>query len=187
MNKVIGFKWTAVSDDDCFHDKSSKAFATQEDCYNDMMVHAVDKMKWNIEWGDVVERPVSPTENGLITEKQTGFGIGYTLDCYPDKIVHKSYSGEYTYQIHPIVVDEYADIHIIAQYNINGEIRAYTYCLGDLNDCNHYFDDEDKLTATYLLVDKGESEEDYYLQTPIEDVTRMVNAALEYLEEKARK
>lgn len=278
MNKVIGFNWTAKSDDDCFHDKSEKAFATQEDCYNDMMNHAVDKMKWNIEWNDVLEREVDPSENGLITKEQTGFTIGYTLDVSPDKIVHESYSGKYTYEIIPISVPEeesnllevikewitrkdgqdggiinitnaytaceegdvwekfmeewdtcvpacpvkvegnladlvlnmhlkikksadeinkriaeeerkmkgarYADIHIIALYSINGETRAYTYCLGDINDCNHYFEDEESILTTFILKDKGQTEENYYSQEPVERITEMVKDALEYLETK---
>lgn len=273
MKQIIGFKWTAKSDDDCFHDNSDRAFATQEDCYNDMMLHAVDKMKWNIEWEDVVERPVPPNEHGLITKEQTGFNIGYTLDCYPDYIVHNSYSGKYTYTIEPIEVDTeeyarldvvrrwltredgedgailnltqaytkcadcdawqkvveewetrvpscpmtitgdidelvlnthltiqkiaddinnkikgaiFAETHIIAVYDIDGEQRAYTYCLGDINDCNNYFEDEEKIVTTYLLCRDKQGMESYYLQKPIPQITQMVESALQYLERNAR-
>ena len=75
--------------------------------------------------------------------------------------------------------DKKEDIHesIIAEYSINGSPRMYVYNLSDLNDCEHYFDDEDKLVRTLVKRDKGMSEEDYYSEMPIPDVTKMVLAA----------
>ena len=75
---------------------------------------------------------------------------------------------------------------IIAEYIINGELRAYHYDLEDLNDCNHFFDDESCLVRTFVFTDKGESEEDYYREVPKEEVTQMVCAALERLESEGR-
>ena len=96
------YLWTAISDDGCFEDKSEKVFDTQEECYMDMMNHAVNKMKWNVAYGDVTEDQHLIDDNGLIRtdEKsmQGGF-IGYEARFYPHKIVHTSYSGTYTYEI----------------------------------------------------------------------------------------
>lgn len=94
--------WTANSDDGCFEDKSEKAFDTQEECYMDMMNHAVNKMKWNVEYCDVTEGQHLIDDNGLMrTDEESmldGF-IGYEVRFYPHKIVHTSYSGTYTYEI----------------------------------------------------------------------------------------
>lgn len=70
---------------------------------------------------------------------------------------------------------------IIAEYRINGELRAYTYNLEDLNDCNHFFDDEASLVRTFVFTDKGDSEEDYYREMPKEEVTNLVLAWLDKL------
>ena len=75
------------------------------------------------------------------------------------------------------LIQEETPESIIAEYLINGESRVYVYHLSDLNDCEHYFDDEDKLVRTLVKTDKGMSEEDYYSEMPIPDVTKMVLAA----------
>ena len=96
------YLWTANSDDGCFEDKSEKAFDTQEECYMDMMNHAVNKMKWNVEYSDVMEDQHLIDDNGLIrTDEKSMQGgyIGYEARFYPHKIVHTSYSGTYTYEI----------------------------------------------------------------------------------------
>ena len=88
--------WTADSSDGVFHE-NSKIFNTQEECYADMMNSAVNKMKWNIEWEDVVSDGATTTEsNGIVT---TGEPIGYELKVNANEIIHKSYSGTYTYTI----------------------------------------------------------------------------------------
>lgn len=244
------YAWTAKSDDGCFEDMSEKAFDTQEECYTDMMVHAVNKIKWNVDYWDVIDGQNILEKNGIKQTNEVGKDagyIGYELKFMPHKIVHTSYSGTYTYEIvtkededkkedNPeqnvkheapkytlkdeveydgtiflvvdfrydgdaagwvydlrelegdgvmldIPQDEIAvyieDIpeSIIAEYSINGSPRMYVYNLSDINDCEHYFDDEDKLVRTLVKTDKGMSEEDYYRDMPIHDVTKMVLAA----------
>ena len=80
---------------------SERTFPTQRECYEDMMIHAVDKMKWNLEYDDVLDDPISlrKTEDGLET---TDTPINYTLNVNSDRIVHKSYSGTYEYWIEKI-------------------------------------------------------------------------------------
>lgn len=96
------YYWTVESSDG-FTDKTNALFKSQSDCYADMVRHAIDKIKWNTEWTDLVEANDKPNEDGLITnDKSNLLHIHYDLDIYPDKIVHKSYSGIYTYQIKTI-------------------------------------------------------------------------------------
>lgn len=181
------YLWTAKSDDDCFHDKSDRVFDTQEECYNDMMEHAVDKMKWNVDYWDVIDGQNILEKNGIKQTNEVGKDagyIGYEVKFMPHKIVHTSYSGTYTYEIvtkedEDKKEDNPEDIpeSIIAEYSINGSPRMYVYNLSDINDCEHYFDGEDKLVRTLVKTDKGMSEEDYYRDMPIHDVTKMVLAA----------
>jgi len=96
------YTWTAASDDKSWNDKATRLFDTQEDCYADMMDHAVNKMKWNVDWQDVVEGQ-NLIENGGLKKtnevgKYAGY-IGYDVKFMPHKIVHTSYSGTYTYEI----------------------------------------------------------------------------------------
>lgn len=96
------YYWTVESSDG-FTDKTKALFKTQADCYADMVKHAIDKIKWNTLWTDLVETDDKPNDDGLITnDKLDLLHIHYDLDIYPDKIVHKSYSGIYTYQIKTI-------------------------------------------------------------------------------------
>lgn len=79
------YSWKAKSDDGAFED-NGKWFATKEDAYNDMRNHALEKMKWNTEWGDFQDMPEEDC-------------IGYTVKFHQDYIIHESYSGTYTYEI----------------------------------------------------------------------------------------
>lgn len=101
--KTIGFNWTAESDDGVFRENSSKAFATQQACYEDMMNHAIDKMKWNVEWEDFDECEPSKRSDGIVSAKVP---IEHKLEVNTDKITHTSYSGTYYYEIEPIVVSD---------------------------------------------------------------------------------
>lgn len=96
------YTWKAQSDDGCFVDECEKVFGTQEECYMDMMDHAVNKMKWNVEWDDVMEVNNAQDKDGII---RNGSFLGYEARFYTDKIVHTSYSGTYTYEIVPVADD----------------------------------------------------------------------------------
>jgi hypothetical protein len=308
------YTWTAASDDKVWNDKATRLFDTQEDCYADMMDHAVNKMKWNVDWEDVVEGQ-NIIENGGLKKtnevgKYAGY-IGYDVKFMPHKIVHTSYSGTYTYEIVTVadegekpvekreerldneytlndevvydgivctvedfrydeeksqwLYDLYAknsddvfndtpqdkisvtkkdaestrnkysmcdevehngviyivqDYHydmdadgwvydlkelegdgevrdipqdeikiyiedipesIIVEYEISGKPRMYVYNLTDINDCEHFFDDEDCIVRTLVKTDKGMSEEDYYRDMPIAVVKKWVLAARQKL------
>lgn len=99
----LKFRWTAHSDDGVWSDHSAN-FDTQEECYKDMMNHAIDKMKWNIEWEDVVSDGATKQAlaGGIIT---TGQPIGYELKVNADRISHTSYSGTYSWQIEKVLDD----------------------------------------------------------------------------------
>lgn len=79
---MIGYYWIAKSNDGSFYDESSKVFSTQNEAYYDMRDAALEKMKWNTEIEDF--------DDG---------SIAYEVIFYPDKIIHTSYSGVYTYEI----------------------------------------------------------------------------------------
>ena len=81
------YYWVANSNDGAFYNESSRTFTTIEDCYNDMRDNALEKMKWNTNYKeDFYDMP-------------EGDDIGYNVKFYPNKIIHTSYSGEYTYEI----------------------------------------------------------------------------------------
>jgi len=86
MNKIEKtYKWVASSDDGCYNKESNKTFDTKEECYNDMRNAALEKLKWNTDYID------------LIADESF---IDYDVRFYPDgRIIHESYSGVYTYEI----------------------------------------------------------------------------------------
>ena len=81
----VKYKWVASCDDGAFNDESKKVFITKEECYNDMRNSALEKMKWNTEY-----------KHDFDCEDDS---IGYEVSFSQNKIVHKSYSGTYTYKI----------------------------------------------------------------------------------------
>lgn len=80
------YSWKASSNDGSFKDKGQVWFKTHKEAYEDMRAHALEKMKWNTEWCDF----------GDMSEEDY---IGYTVKFHQDYIIHKSYSGMYTYEI----------------------------------------------------------------------------------------
>ena len=83
-NAIKKFIWTAKSSDGAFEDKSEKIFNKQSEAYNDMRNAALEKMKWNTEFDEDL--------------KECKF-VNYSVVFAQDKIVHKSYSGVYVYEI----------------------------------------------------------------------------------------
>ena len=96
-NKPKKYRWIAVSSDHAFEDESEKEFDTEEECYNDMRSHALEKMKWNTEFG-----------NDFNDLGDNGY-IGYRVRFYKNKIMHFSYSGGYIYKIVPSKKFTYED------------------------------------------------------------------------------
>jgi hypothetical protein len=82
----IKYKWVAECNDGSFNDESKLTFPTLKKCYEDMRNAVLEKMKWNTEYED-------------FDDVQSDDYIGYDVHFSPRKIVHKSYSGEYTYNI----------------------------------------------------------------------------------------
>lgn len=87
------YGWKAKSDDGAFEDASIRWFDTHKEAYNNMRHHALAKMKWNTEWNDF---------DDLCEEDFIAYGVQFSRN----KIVHNSYSGEYTYEIveHPEII-----------------------------------------------------------------------------------
>lgn len=82
----VKYKWVAECSDGNFNDESRELYQTMEECYCYMRDAALEKMKWNTEYGDFSDIP----DNEY---------IGYEVRFNPREIVHKSYSGTYTYKI----------------------------------------------------------------------------------------
>lgn len=61
---------------------------------------AMNKMKWNTNWEDFDDMETKTTKDGIVTT--TYDYIAYDVNFYPNKIVHRSYSGEYVYEIVPV-------------------------------------------------------------------------------------
>lgn len=67
---------------------------------------------------------------------------------------------------------------IAVVYRVNGEHRLYLYSLDDLNDCTHFFEDEQMIMATYVLTrDDNCEEHTFYKEMSVKYVTDMVLAA----------
>ena len=81
------FYWICRSDDGAYEDKSKTNFATKKDAYNDMRDAALEKMKWNT----VYDEDFEDEEDVIDYHVDFSFSKG--------QIVHKSYSGVYTYTI----------------------------------------------------------------------------------------
>ena len=81
------FKWYCKSNDG-YEEESKYAFETKHEAYNDMRNAVLEKMKWNTEYDEDFE-----------DEEEV---IDYCVDFYfsQGKIVHKSYSGIYTYVVY---------------------------------------------------------------------------------------
>ena len=86
---VVKYKWVASCDDGAFEDESIELFDTKEECYNDMRNNALEKMKWNTEF-----------KHDFDNEEDS---IGYEVSFSQNEIMHKSYSGLYTYKIVEVV------------------------------------------------------------------------------------
>lgn len=81
------YRWFASCNDGCYEISGRKFFSSKEDCYNDMRDAVLKKMKWNTEFSEDFG-----DEDEII--------IGYDVKFSKNKIVHTSYSGTYTYEIH---------------------------------------------------------------------------------------
>lgn len=81
------YKWVASSDDGCYEVDSQHLFTDKCLCYCDMRNAALAKMKWNTNYDED------------FADVCDGDYIGYEVQFYQDKIIHKSYSGTYTYEI----------------------------------------------------------------------------------------
>lgn len=92
----VKYTWVAKSDDSCY-DVQGNVFDTKQECYEDMRNAALEKMKWNTQYVEDFD-----WENGEVKEDDNNC-IGYEVSFMPHKIIHKSYSGTYTYEIKPMV------------------------------------------------------------------------------------
>ena len=81
----VKYKWVAECSDGAFNDESKELYQTKEECYCYMRDAALEKMKWNTEY--------------LHDFDDEEDSIGYEVSFSQNEIVHKSYSGTYTYKI----------------------------------------------------------------------------------------
>ena len=118
--------WTARSNDNSYHANSFEKgiwFSTEKAAYDHMRDAALEKMKWNTEYDEDFD-------------SQTEF-IGYDVEFSRDKIVHRSYSGVYTYTIHK--GEYYRDFILTAEKGENGwqgfadkkDVTLNTPCMWD--------------------------------------------------------
>ena len=80
------FYWKAKCLDGAYEDESDRGFDTRAAAYNDMRNAALEKMKWNTEYDEDFEDIVDDV-------------IDYEIEFSKDKIIHRSYSGKYVYEI----------------------------------------------------------------------------------------
>lgn len=78
------YYWEAECEDGAYDDESQVYFKTKKEAYDSMRNAALEKMKWNTEYDEDFE------ENDC---------INYEVEFYKDKIVHRSYSGTYTWKL----------------------------------------------------------------------------------------
>ena len=91
------WKWIAKSDDGGFSDASKYLFDSPKEAYDDMRSAALEKMKWNTEWTDVIK--------GVVEDNDYP-SLGYEVYFCPSWIEHTSYSGTYTYKIIPATSED---------------------------------------------------------------------------------
>jgi len=80
------FRWIASSNDG-WEDESKKDFDTKKEAYEDMRKAVFEKMCWNTEFDE---------------DLSDGCSVPYEVEFRQDKIVHKSFSGTYTYEVVPV-------------------------------------------------------------------------------------
>jgi len=80
------FRWIASSNDG-WEDEAKKEFSTKKEAYEDMRKAVFEKMCWNTEFDE---------------DLSDGCSVPYEVNFQQDKIVHKSFSGTYTYEVVPV-------------------------------------------------------------------------------------
>lgn len=121
------YKWIAESNDGAFTDESKNIFSTEEECYNDMRNSALEKMKWNTEYNDDLYDVDTISYDVIFSQKQ---------------IIHKSYSGVYTYKIVEVQEKQIINKGFLTYALTNGE-RIF----GLIKD--HYISDWNKYLPLY--------------------------------------
>ena len=140
------YYWECESDDG-YYEVSEKKYKTRRECYNAMRKRALEKMEWNTNYNedfDMSEKELDalPIDNEFDGENS----ISYDVRFYPNKIVHTSYSGTYTYKMKEVLpCPEYKDwsIYFVESfsscYDIMTEINKEKVSLGRIY-LNGYID-----------------------------------------------
>lgn len=89
------YSWKAKSDDGGY-ETQGMLFSTKQEAYNDMRHYALEKMKWNTEWED-------------FSDLSDDDFIAYDVQFSRNSIVHRSYSGIYTYEI--VEIHDKVELH----------------------------------------------------------------------------
>lgn len=97
------YTWVAFSNDGSFEDSADEPFDTIEKAYYNMRDAVLRKMTWNTEFTDFGIGASSGEEmsKAVGTREENDMAIGYDVLFFPSAIIHKSYSGDYYYDIMP--------------------------------------------------------------------------------------
>jgi hypothetical protein len=94
------YKWVATSNDG-WEDESTKDFDTKKEAYNDMRESVFSKMHWNTEFDEDL------SDDSI---------VDYKVEFRQNRIIHKSFSGVYTYQV--VEIEDEKDYLIYADVTI---------------------------------------------------------------------
>ena len=132
------YYWECESDDG-YYEVSKKKYKTRRECYNAMRKRALEKMEWNTNYNedfDMSEKELDALPINKVFKDENS--ISYDVRFYPNKIVHTSYSGTYTYKMKRVLpCPEYKDLNIyfvekFSSYYIMAEINKEQVYLGEI-------------------------------------------------------
>lgn len=104
---MLYYRWSGESNDGSYKENGKHFLASKEDCYNEMRNAVLEKMKWNTEFSEDFETAED--------------AIQYDVKFTQNSIVHKSYSGTYTYQIREFeLVDDGFGVTLLHEKTDNG-------------------------------------------------------------------
>ena len=131
----VGFIWKCASSDGASEGESAKVFATQAECYADMVKAATGKVAWDVEFDDVTSDIETYTENGVLkTDAGKGWAFNRHMTFQPHRITHKSDSCTYTYEIEALNYDERACKRIAAVLGWITKADGYDGAIGKVTD-----------------------------------------------------
>jgi hypothetical protein len=146
------FRWIASSNDG-WEDESKTEFATKKEAYEDMRKAVFEKMCWNTEFDE---------------DLSDGCSVPYEVNFQQDKIVHKSFSGVYTYEVVPVKETKTYKVKIdyVEHYSDYVAVEA-TSEQEALDKLGAEWDDYDSILHNYILDGKLECDSDFEIKGTI--------------------